>query len=132
MKIDWAENIEIAVVSLFCVINGMLGTRMKWYSREDKEECPYDRRSYLSGLYLAAGAGLVTGLLGQGLHINKSFLMGASIVAGYAGGKRFFEWVQKMLSALTMKRLHKELREGGETLSEMMDGKDDEKDGDPP
>ena len=130
---SWVENIEIGIISLLCVLGGILGTRMKWHTK-DSEERLYDRRRYLSGLYLAAGAGLVTGLLGQGLRVNKAFLMGSSIVAGYAGGKRFFEWIQKLLSLLTAKRFAENLREGGAAFEKIMhDDKDsEERDDDPP
>lgn len=133
--LEWADEIELGVVSLLCMIGSMMGTRMKWYSKDHTGES-YDRKRYLTGLYLAAGAGLVTGLLGQGLHVNKAFLMGSSIVAGYAGGKRFFEWIQKILSTLTMERFHDEIKEGKEALKDIMSDEsksdDENKDGDPP
>ena len=92
----WLSELELVFYAGMCMFFAVIGTRLKWRSRDmlDKgEQEPFDRRKYVSGLYLAAGAGLVTGLLGQGLHINSSFLMGASIVIGYAGGKSFLDLV---------------------------------------
>ena len=96
---DWKDEIETAVVAILCVFGGMIGSRMKYRAQED--ETQFDRRRLLNGLYLAAGAGLTTAMLGQGLHVNRAFLIGSSIVAGYAGGRRFFEWIEKLLSLLT-------------------------------
>lgn len=111
----------------------MLGTRMKYHAYNAPKLPPFDRRRFWSGLYLAAGAGLVTALLGQGVHINKAFLIGSSIVAGYAGGRRFFDWIQRLLSMLTARRFFEQAKDGGETLKKLLDDEDDnEKDDDPP
>ena len=91
----------------------------------------FDRERFLSGLFLSSGAGVVTALLGEGLHINRAFLIGASIVAGYVGGRKFFEWLQKMLATFTTRRLLDKAKEGGETMAKMLDG-DEDKDGDDP
>ena len=128
---DW---IETTVVSILCVLGGMLGTRMKYHAYDAPKLPPFDRQRFWSGLYLAAGAGLVTALLGQGIHANKSFLIGSSIVAGYAGGRRFFDWIQRLLSMLTARRFLEQAKDGGATLKKLLDDGDDDdkKDDDPP
>lgn len=132
MPLDMREGIETAVVSVLCVLGGMLGTRMKYHAHSAPESPPFDRQRFWSGLYLAAGAGLVTALLGQGVHVNKAFLIGSSIVAGYAGGKRFFDWIQKLLSLLTARRLLEQAKDGGETLKKLLDGDGNEEGEDDP
>ncbi len=129
---DWKDEIETAVVAILCVFGGMIGSRMKYRAQED--ETQFDRRRLLNGLYLAAGAGLTTAMLGQGLHVNRAFLIGSSIVAGYAGGRRFFEWIEKLLSLLTAKRLLENVKDGGETLEKLLGDDDDDKkkEDDPP
>ena len=129
---DWKDEIETAVVAILCVFGGMIGSRMKYHAQED--ETQFDRRRLLNGLCLAAGAGLTTAMLGQGMHINKPFLIGSSIVAGYAGGRRFFEWIEKLLSLLTAKRLMEHVKDGGETLEKLLGDDDDDKkkEDDPP
>ena len=129
----WKDEIETAVVAVLCVFGGMLGTRMKYHANQDDTH-PFDSRRFWSGLYLAAGAGLTTAMLGQGMHINKPFLIGSSIVAGYAGGRRFFEWIEKLLSLLTAKRLMEHVKDGGETLEKLLGDDDDDKkkEDDPP
>lgn len=133
----WIAEVELAFYAGMCMFFSMLGTRLKWRSRDvregEKSPEPFDRRKYISGLYLAAGAGLTTGLLGQGLHINSSFLMGASIVIGYAGGKPFLDWTLKLLKRYFDGDSPK-LRETLEkVISEVKkdDNDNEEKDGDP-
>lgn len=129
---EYREEIGILIVSVLCALGGMFGTRLKYHALKDaKKIAEFDRERFLSGLFLSSGAGVVTALLGEGLHINRAFLIGASIVAGYAGGRKFFEWLQKMLAAFTARRLLDKAKEGGETMAKMLDG-DEDKDGDDP
>lgn len=101
-----AGLMEITALAAACVVGGMIGTRMKYHSRLLKGEKPvFDRQTFFSGLYVAGGAGLVTALLGQGIHVNRGVLIGTSIVVGYAGGPRFFDWLQKMIERISARRL---------------------------
>ncbi len=130
--IKWGEEIEIAVVSALCVLGGMMGTRMKYHARKASKKQTFDHERFWSGLYLSAGAGLVTGLLGQGLHLNKAFLVGASIVAGYAGGRRFFDWLQRLLSVFTARRLLDSAKEGAEEMKKALGDDEGGEEDDPP
>lgn len=101
-----AGLVEITALAAACVVGGMIGTRMKYHSRLLKGEKPaFDRQTFFSGLYVAGGAGLVTALLGQGMHVNRGVLIGTSIVVGYAGGPRFFDWLQRMIERISARRL---------------------------
>ena len=101
-----AEEIELAILAGVCVAGGMLGTRLKYHSPYLRgERRPLDKQALFSGLYVAGGAGLVTALIGQSMHINRGALIGASIVAGYAGGPRFFDWIQRILERLSARKL---------------------------
>lgn len=129
---EYREEIGIFIVSVLCALGGMFGTQLKYHALKDaKKIAEFDRERFWSGLFLSSGAGVVTALLGEGLHINRAFLIGSSIVAGYAGGRKFFEWLQKMLATFTARRLLDKAKEGGETMAKMLDG-DEDKDGDDP
>lgn len=85
------KQMQEALYIALCVACAIIGTRLKWLTHDIGTE-RYDRQKYVSGIWLAVGAGLVIGLVGHGVHINFSLLMGMSIIAGYAGGKRFLDW----------------------------------------
>lgn len=134
--IEYKEEIEIVVVSLLCVLGGMLGTRLKYYAlREKKGLTEFDKERFFAGLFLSGGAGIVTALLGTGLHINRPFLIGASIVAGYSGGIRFFGWIQRLLALFARRKLLKRLQSEAQTFAELIkttqEGDEDEDDNEP-
>ena len=82
---------QMAICVVLCMACAVFGTRLKWLTHDTSSE-EYDRRKYVAGIWLAGGAGLVIGLIGHGVHVNSSLLMGISIIAGYAGGRRFLDW----------------------------------------
>lgn len=82
---------QMAVYVVLCMACAVFGTRLKWMTHDTSSE-EYDRQKYTAGIWLAVGAGLVIGLIGNGVHVNSSLLMGMSIIAGYAGGRRFLDW----------------------------------------
>ena len=101
-----AGLMEITALAAACIVGGMMGTRMKYHAMILKGEKPaFDRQVFFSGLYVAGGAGLVTALFGQGMHVNRGVLIGTSIVVGYAGGPRFFDWIQRILERLSARKL---------------------------
>lgn len=125
----------LAVLSALCAAGGMLGTRMKWHARVLKGEAPkFDKQTFFSGLYVAGGAGLVTALIGQGIHVNRGMLIGASIVAGYAGGPRFFDWLARIVERISARRFADAVKDGAADLEKLLDDTDDgdEKEEDPP
>lgn len=121
----------LVALSALCTLGGMLGTRMKYHSRVLKGERPtFDKSSFFSGLYVAGGAGLVTALLGQGVHIDRGVLIGASIVAGYAGGPRFFDWLARIVERISARRFADAVKDGAAGLEKMLNdtADDDTKD----
>lgn len=96
------EYVEVAAVAGFSTIGAVIGLLMKHLANE-QALTEFEMRR----LFLAAGAGLASGLIGQGLYVNKPFIVGSSIIVGYAGGKKFFDWALKLLSILTRRRLER-------------------------
>ena len=92
------EYLEAAVVAGLSTLGAVIGIFMQHLDNGKRHEIDLDK------VALAAGAGLAAGLLGQGLYVNKPFIVGSSIIVGYAGGKRFFEWALRLLSLLTRRR----------------------------
>lgn len=94
----------LMIFSAVCTLGAVFGARLRDRSETD-EGNKISRDKLITRLYLAGGAGLVTALIGNGLHINKSLIIGASIVIGYAGGRKFFSLAQKMFDALARRKL---------------------------
>lgn len=111
---------QMAVYVVLCMACAVFGTRLKWMTHDTSSE-EYDRRKYVAGIWLAVGAGLVIGLIGHGVHVNSSLLMGMSIIAGYAGGRRFLDWI------LSLTKKHVENLDAGDIAKKVFDkvSKDD-------
>ncbi|WP_321822944.1 hypothetical protein [Pyramidobacter piscolens] len=111
---------QMAVYVVLCMACAVFGTRLKWMTHDTSSE-EYDRRKYVAGIWLAVGAGLVIGLIGHGVHVNSSLLMGISIIAGYAGGRRFLDWI------LSLTKKHVENLDAGDIAKKVFDkvSKDD-------
>ena len=111
---------QMAVYVVLCMACAVFGTRLKWMTHDTSSE-EYDRRKYVAGIWLAVGAGLVIGLIGHGVHDNNSLLMGMSIIAGYAGGKKFLDWT------LLLTKKHVESLDAGDIAKKVFDkvSKDD-------
>lgn len=111
---------QMAVYVVLCMACAVFGTRLKWMTHDTSSE-EYDRRKYVAGIWLAVGAGLVIGLIGHGVHVNNSLLMGMSIIAGYAGGKKFLDWT------LLLTKKHVESLDAGDIAKKVFDkvSKDD-------
>ena len=105
---------QMAVYVVLCMVCAMFGTRLKWMTHDTSSE-EYDRRKYVAGIWLAVGAGLVIGLIGHGVHVNSSLLMGMSIIAGYAGGKRFLDWI------LSLTKKHVENLDAGDIAKKVLE-----------
>lgn len=110
----WLKQFQTAVYVVLCMACAVIGTRLKWLTHDICDE-EYDRRKYVSGIWLAVGAGLVIGLIGNGVHVNSSLLMGMSIIAGYAGGRRFLDWTlslaKKKAESLDAEKIAKKVLE---------------------
>lgn len=131
MEIDWGDVGALVLFYLCCIGLGAFGNSMKFRSRAGG--IPVDRRNYLTGLYLGAGAGLVTGMFGHGLKVSKSIVMGTSVVIGYIGFPKFCAALHKVISAALVSRLSGREPHLDEVLDSLKDEGDDEgKDGDPP
>ena len=111
---------QMAVYVVLCMACAVFGTRLKWMTHDTSSE-EYDRRKYVAGIWLAVGAGLVIGLIGHGVHVNNSLLMGMSIIAEYAGGKKFLDWT------LLLTKKHVESLDAGDIAKKVFDkvSKDD-------
>lgn len=77
---------ELLVFAALCAIGAIVGTALKSRTNDNKP-------ASLNGILIAAAAGIVVGLIGTALHISTSFLLGISIVVGYAGGKKFLDYI---------------------------------------
>lgn len=105
---------QMAVYVVLCMACAVFGTRLKWMTHDTSSE-EYDRRKYVAGIWLAVGAGLVIGLIGHGVHVNSSLLMGMSIIAGYAGGRRFLDWT------LSLTKKHVENLDAGDIAKKVLE-----------
>ena len=108
------RQVQMAVYVVLCMACAVFGTRLKWMTHDTSSE-EYDRRKYVAGIWLAVGAGLVIGLIGHGVHVNSSLLMGISIIAGYAGGRRFLDWI------LSRTKKHVENLDAGDIAKKVFD-----------
>ncbi len=108
------KQAQTAIYVVLCMACAVIGTRLKWLTHDTSSE-EYDRRKYVAGIWLAVGAGLVIGLIGHGVHVNSSLLMGMSIIAGYAGGKRFLDWI------LSLTKKHVENLDAGDIAKKVLE-----------
>ena len=108
------RQVQMAVYVVLCMACAVFGTRLKWMTHDTSSE-EYGRRKYVVGIWLAVGAGLVIGLIGHGVHVNSSLLMGISIIAGYAGGRRFLDWI------LSLTKKHVENLDAGDIAKKVFD-----------
>ena len=129
MDIDWGDVGALVLFYLCCIGLGVLGNSMKFRSTMGK--VAYDRRDYITGLYLGGGAGLVTGFFGHGLKFSKSLVMGASVVIGYVGFPKFCAFLNKVISAALISRLSGREPKYDDVIKSFNDDKS-EKDDDPP
>ena len=114
------EYLEAAAVAGFCVLGAVIGLLMQHLGAERPT-----KEIDISRVILSAGAGLAAGLLGQGLYVNKPFIVGSSIIVGYAGGKKFFDYALKLLALLTRRRFERS-DTSPDTLSKIPELDDDD------